>query len=272
MSALLFKNEPGLGPELYDEHYFQHTLPGIEHLDDEALIDGARDETVRFGGIGQGSRVLDFGCGRGSLAIALAQLGAHVVGVDYSPHAIKFAQQLKARFPKEIQSRVTYYQMSMEVLNFNSEFDTIVLNQVFEHLRNWELELLLGKFRQALKPDGAIVISTPNLDYIRYLFPLKRMVNLPFKIMKESLRIVRGKSKHASSPQKFFKEIFKVRYPESEHNALHINMQTPASIQKFLSEHGFQVKVACVDPRKNLIGQLAKPWWGETIWVSCKIR
>jgi len=261
----------GLGPELYDEHYFRHTLPGIEHLENPELIDGAAPDTVHFGRMKAGSRVLDFGCGRGSLAMALAYLGCLVTGVDYSPDAIRFAEAFKARFSKDIQDRVCYVHQSMNELDFQSEFDTIVLNQVYEHLYDWELDILLEKFRNALKPNGTLVISTPNLDYIHFLFPAKRIVNLPTKIIKECLRVLRGRSKHASSFGKFLREIFKIRYPESGHNKLHINMQTPGSIQKGLERAGFKVSVTCVDRHKNLLSVLMRRWWGETIWVSCQV-
>jgi 2-polyprenyl-3-methyl-5-hydroxy-6-metoxy-1,4-benzoquinol methylase len=260
----------GLGPELYNEHYFRHTLPGIEHLENPELIDGATPDTVRFGNIRTGAHILDFGCGRGSLAVALAHRGCFVTGVDYSQDALRFAEAFKEKFSHDIQDRVHYLHRSMSELDFQSEFDTIVLNQVYEHLYDWELDILLRKFREALKPDGTLVISTPNDHYIRYLFPTKRIINLPTKIVKESVRVLRGKSRHADSMSKFVREIFKIRYPESEHNQLHINMQTPSSMKKGLERAGFMASVTCVDRHKNWISILTRRWWGETIWATCQ--
>jgi len=264
------KKPPPLGPELYDKDYYLHSLPGIEYIDKIDAVDPVVTDTIRFGAIRPGQYILDFGCGRGALVIALAKKGCTTVGVDFSQDPIDFACEYLKRFPEDIQKRVELKRMETENLNFESEFDVIVFNQVYEHLHDWELDNLIPKFKQALKPRGILVISTPNLNYIRYLFPLKRILQLPFKIIKETLRVLRGKSKHVSSLKAFFKEIFKIRYPESEHTRLHINLQTPDSIQKFMEQKGFQISLECVDRRTNLLSRATQKWWGETIWLSCK--
>ncbi|MBI4372618.1 MAG: class I SAM-dependent methyltransferase [Candidatus Omnitrophica bacterium] len=261
------KKPPALSPELYGKDYYLHSLPGLEHLDPGA-VDPAVIETIKFGRIQSGHRVLDFGCGRGQLVIALAQKGSSVLGVDFSQDAIDFAREYARRFPDAVQNRVEFKQMTMEELNFEAQFDVIVFNQVYEHLHDWELEILIAKFKRALKPHGCLVISTPNLNYIRYLFPLKRLLEFPFKIVKQILRLLRGKKKHASSVKSFLKELFKIAYPESEHTRLHINLQTPGSIKKFMEQQGFRVTLECVDRHHNLLSLATRPWWGETIWIS----
>jgi 2-polyprenyl-3-methyl-5-hydroxy-6-metoxy-1,4-benzoquinol methylase len=260
----------GLSAALYDEFYYRHSLPGMEHLNDPNVIDEAGSDTIEVGAIKAGQNVLDFGCGRGACAIVLAQHGCHVLGVDYSSSAIKFANNFRTRFPSEIQEKVTFQKVTSEELEFKNKFDVIVFNQVYEHLYDWELETLFLKFKTALKKTGALVISTPNLDYVRFLYPLKRLTNLPFKILKETARVFRGTSKHATSFHKFLKEIFKIQYPKSEHTRLHINLQTPRSIQTFLSKQGFDVKVKCIDRHKNLLSLATERWWGETIWVCAR--
>ncbi len=262
---------PSLGPELYNQEYYRKSLPGLEYLEKD-IVDPAIAETIRFGRIASESRVLDFGCGRGNLILELAKRGASAVGVDFSLDAIEFAKSYAAGFPQEIQKRVRFMQLSMNEMNFEQEFDVIVFNQVYEHLYDWELKILLAKFKRALKKHGILVISTPNLDYIRYLFPLKRTLEFPFKLIKETLRVIRGKSKHASSPQKFLKEIFKIKYPDSEHTRFHINLQTPVTIQKFLTDEGFSVQAVCLDRHTNWLSRLTERWWGETIWVSSQLR
>ena len=259
-----------LSPKLYDKDYFLKSLPGIEYLDQMDIVDPAAEDTVRFGSIEAGFHVLDFGTGRGTLAIALAQRSSTALGVDFSQDAIDFAREYIKRFPQDIQNRVEFRRMDASELNFEFRFDAIVFNQVYEHLHDWELEILIQKFKRALKANRTLVISTPNLNYIRYLYPLKRILELPFKIIKEILRVLRRKSKHASSLPAFLKEIFKIKYPESEHTQLHINLQTPHSIRRFMEHQGFQSRVTCVDRHKNLISVITRPWWGETIWVSAK--
>lgn len=235
------EKQSGLGPELYDKNYYLHSLPGLEHAENPDVIDEAVSETIRVGNIKPGQRILDFGCGRGTCAIALAKYGCTVVGVDFSQEAIDFARGYIKRFPEDLQKRVSFSRLEIKNLGFEQEFDAVVLNQVYEHLQDWELEGLMQKFKKALKPGGALVISTPNLNYERFLYPLKRIIEFPFKTIKMMLRILRGKSKHSESIGQFFGELFKIRYPESEHTELHINLQTPGSIKKFMQKQGFLV-------------------------------
>ena len=268
---MTLKKPPSLGSELYDQDYYLKSLPGLEYLEKDT-VDPAILETIRFGLIASNHRVLDFGCGRGNLVIELAKRGCQAVGVDFSKSAIEFAHTYLKRFPEDIQNRIQFYQLTMNDLKFEQEFDAIVFNQVYEHLYDWELKILIEKFRRALRPAGKLVISTPNLNYIRYLFPLKRTLELPFKLIKESLRVLRGKSKHADSLKKFFKEILKIQYPESEHTKLHINLQTPSTIQKFMGQQGFVTQIKCVDYHRNPISRLTERWWGETIWVTAQLE
>lgn len=265
-------NSIPLPDSLYDEHYYARSLPGLEHLDNENLIDEAAPETVRIGAIQPADRVLDFGCGRGALCVALARYGCEVVGVDFSAEAIRFAEKLKKRFPAAVQKKIRFDCRKIEELSFQGEFDVIVLNQVYEHLHDWQLKILFAKLKRALKKGGVLVISTPNLNYLRFLYPVKRLVNLPAKMVKETIRLLRGKSRHAASPKAFFREIFKIRYPESEHTKLHINLQTPHSLGLFLSGQGLSAEIQCVDRHKNLIGLALRPWWGETLWARCYFK
>ena len=260
---------PALGPELYDKDYYLKSLPGLEYLEHDT-IDPAILETIRFSGAKAGHRILDFGCGRGNLVLELAKRGSNAVGVDFSKDAIEFAQSYAKQFPEEVRQRVQFFQLTLHELHFEREFDVVVCNQVYEHLHDGELKILIEKFKRALKPGGALIISTPNLNYIRYLYPLKRILEFPFKLIKQLLRLARRKSKHAASLGTFMKEIFKIKYPESEHTKLHINLQTLDSIQKFLEAMGFVVQVTCIDYRKNLISRFTQSWLGETIWVTAK--
>lgn len=258
-----------LSADSYNRNYYLKSLPGIEYL--EGKIDPAILKTIRLGAILPGERLLDFGCGRGNLTLELASRGCSAVGVDFSRDAIEFAEKYAQRFPEDVRKRAAFIHLTMEEFRFKNEFDVIVLNQVYEHLHDWELTLLLKKFKDALKSGGRLIISTPNLNYIRYLYPIKRMLEFPFKLIKELLRVLRRKSKHTSSFSAFLKEIFKIKYPESEHTKLHINLQTTSSLKKFVERAGFSADVLCVDDHTNWISKGTERWWGETIWAVAKV-
>jgi 2-polyprenyl-3-methyl-5-hydroxy-6-metoxy-1,4-benzoquinol methylase len=99
-----------------------------------------------------GALVLDLGCSQGVLAAPLARKGVQVVGVD-------------VRSPAEVSLALArYYQHDLEqplAIPEGRVFDYVVCSDVIEHvLRRAEL---LASVRRYLKPDGRLLISTPNI-------------------------------------------------------------------------------------------------------------
>lgn len=102
--------------------------------------------------IAEGSTVLDLGCSNGLLARPLLEKNVHVTGVDAGPGE-KLASEL-----------ADYYQRDLELpleLPYDRVFDYVVCADVIEHLKN-RAQLLRGA-RRYLKPDGRLIISTPNI-------------------------------------------------------------------------------------------------------------
>lgn len=103
----------------------------------------------------KGKTVLDAACGEGYGSFVLAQDARSVVGVDISPTAIKHAGKVYSQPNLEfIQSDVLNLQFT------DNSFDVIVSFETLEHLAEHE-ELLL-EFKRVLKPDGVLLISTPD--------------------------------------------------------------------------------------------------------------
>ena len=99
-----------------------------------------------------GSRVLDLGCSQGLLAEHLVRRGARVTGVD---------QEDPSRVSTLLE---TYHQRDLEealVLPEGRVFDEVIVSDVIEHVKN--RTQLLRSVRRHLKPDGRLVISTPNV-------------------------------------------------------------------------------------------------------------
>lgn len=107
------------------EHYFDRTATRTwERLTSDAPVSGIR-ATVREGRdrmrallLNQlpkdlrGARVLDAGCGTGSMAVELAQRGAEVVAVDISPALVGIAEN---RCPAELARRIEFRAGDMQV-------------------------------------------------------------------------------------------------------------------------------------------------------------
>ncbi len=113
---------------------------------------GSGSHAQIIGAIESGSAVLDLGCSNGLLARPLLEKNVRVTGVDAGPGE-KLASEL-----------ADYYQRDLELpleLPYERVFDYVVCADVIEHLKN-RAQLLRGA-RRYLKPDGRLIISTPNI-------------------------------------------------------------------------------------------------------------
>lgn len=93
----------------------------------------------------QGQRILDLGCGDGTLTEKLVQVGCEVVGVDASPEMVKAA---KAR-------GINAYVMDARELTFEQEFDAVFSNAVLHWVK--EPHLAVAGIARVLKPGGRFV-------------------------------------------------------------------------------------------------------------------
>lgn len=116
-----------------------------------------------------GKRVLDYGCGTGYGVAEIAMTARHVVAVDVSEDAIRYARQ---RFERDnIEFRVV---SGVESLPFrDASFDTVLSFQVIEHV--YDAKRYLSEIRRVLAPGGNLVLVTP--DRSTRLFPGQRPWN-----------------------------------------------------------------------------------------------
>jgi 2-polyprenyl-6-hydroxyphenyl methylase/3-demethylubiquinone-9 3-methyltransferase len=102
-----------------------------------------------------GRRAADVGCGAGLLAEPLARLGAEVSGLDAAPENIAAAREHALG-----QGLAIDYQVgSVEALERGS-YDLVTCLEVVEHVA--EPRAFVHGLAAALKPDGLLILSTPN--------------------------------------------------------------------------------------------------------------
>jgi 2-polyprenyl-3-methyl-5-hydroxy-6-metoxy-1,4-benzoquinol methylase len=104
-----------------------------------------------------GYRVLDLGCGEGYGAYLLSGRAAEVVGYDISAETIAGATEKYSRFAGHLSFK-TYD--GAHVPEDDRSCDLVTCFQVIEHVR--DPESFLGEVKRILKPQGVLVISTPN--------------------------------------------------------------------------------------------------------------
>jgi SAM-dependent methyltransferase len=111
------------------------------------------------------SRVLDLGCGTGTLCCALAQRGHTVTGVDPA------APMLAIAASKPHAEKVEWIQSRAEDYRSEDRFDLIVMmGHVFQILlTDEEVIAVLANMRRHLKPGGRAAFETrnPDIDWAR---------------------------------------------------------------------------------------------------------
>jgi 2-polyprenyl-3-methyl-5-hydroxy-6-metoxy-1,4-benzoquinol methylase len=107
----------------------------------------------------RGRSVLDVGCGEGRSSALLAKLGATVMGIDISPGSIEVARR-RAELDG-VADRTSFVCAPLETAELpESHFDVIWCDAILHHLLN-DLDVILPRFRQWVKPGGIVILSEP---------------------------------------------------------------------------------------------------------------
>jgi len=107
--------------------------------------------------------VLDVGCAQGTLAILLAERGHHVLAVDIRQAFLDYARTRWERGDVRFLAANIFDRPDL------GSFDLVFGNQIIEHLV-YPAEFLRTLASYA-RPDGVLVVSTPNHHYFRSNLP-----------------------------------------------------------------------------------------------------
>jgi len=116
----------------------------------------------------RGGRVIEIGCGSGFLTLELARHNLDVTGVDISPKNIEVAKRYreKNRSNKNFGS-LQYIHGDVTSMNLgDNKFDTVIFFGTLHHIR--DLDKVLSKMHDAMKPNGNIIICEPVRGNITY--------------------------------------------------------------------------------------------------------
>ncbi|MEE9211318.1 MAG: class I SAM-dependent methyltransferase [Phycisphaeraceae bacterium] len=144
--------------QAYDESYYGKGEAKFTGLIEKVLdqFRSARARRVRRY-IAPPAKILDIGCGNGRFLGCLIEQGFDGYGIELSGKAAQRARQIPG-----VQLKVG----RLEAADYNEHvFDGICMWHVFEHLT--EPKTTLRIIRKILKPDGYLLMSTPNIDSVQ---------------------------------------------------------------------------------------------------------
>jgi len=107
-----------------------------------------------------GEKILDAGIGTGNLAVKMAERGAIVTGIDFSPVALAIAK-------KKIPSLETHeVDLTKGLGKFEDNyFDVIVSSNVLYNIPRNQRDFVVKEFKRKLKPGGRIVLANVLRDF-----------------------------------------------------------------------------------------------------------
>lgn len=108
------------------------------------------------------ARVLDLGCGNGSLCRSIQAAGFAVEGCDPSEEGVQQAKQASPEIPFR---RLSVYDEVPD--SWQGNFDVVVCTEVVEHL--YDPRALPRIAAEVLKPGGVILVTTPYHGYLKNL-------------------------------------------------------------------------------------------------------
>jgi len=149
--------------EFYSHHYRQYyhkvEVPTLEHIQAYELDRRAAytaDYLSQYGLLADCKRMLDVGCGEGSILREVKRRSpeTYLIGIEPGQGFSKFA-----RIHADC---IVYASLSELITRQDSAFDLIVVNHVLEHVDN-PVQFLLT-LKQVLSDDGKIYLDVPDVS------------------------------------------------------------------------------------------------------------
>jgi 2-polyprenyl-3-methyl-5-hydroxy-6-metoxy-1,4-benzoquinol methylase len=167
--ATVFMKWLETSPKDYDRGIQLLTLGKIQRIKD----------TIAENYVRAGTRVLEIGCGTGTLTQMMAQRGAIVTGIDASPRMLAEAEKKVKDANLEERVSLKYMDAAMVGDRFSAaSFDLIVSTLVFSELPLDDQRFVLEACRKLLTPNGRLLIADeviPAKSITRLLFYLVRL-------------------------------------------------------------------------------------------------
>jgi len=177
---------------------------GVEEWNDANALDLLRREFPGFDAMIGDKGVLDFGCGNGWQALAMAQGGAgYVLGVDTNERCLRTARDLAARHSLPTGRLGFAHSIGPDMLG---GFDVAISQNSFEHLA--DPASALRQLRHAVRPRGLVLITFGPPWLAPYGSHMYFFTNLPWVHLLFSERtVMRVRSRFRSDGAQRYEEV-----------------------------------------------------------------
>jgi demethylmenaquinone methyltransferase/2-methoxy-6-polyprenyl-1,4-benzoquinol methylase len=135
----------------------------INDLQSFGLHRNWKRRVVDLARVSPGARALDLCCGTGALAFALAQRGAEVTGLDFSPQMLEVAAARQRKIPRSCQAGVRplrsphFQQGDAQELPFaENSFDIVTVGYGLRNLAGWQRGL--EEMRRVARPGARLIV------------------------------------------------------------------------------------------------------------------
>ena len=148
--------EPFFGPvaEHLGEAYLRYDFTKGTRQECKFLLEELR--------LKKGARLLDVGCGPGRHAVAFAQAGLAVTGVDVSSRFLEIA----AKSASEAGVKPAFFECDARQMPFDNEFDAVVsICQGGFGLMGGDDSVVLRRMADATKSNGKVILTAFNAYY-----------------------------------------------------------------------------------------------------------
>jgi SAM-dependent methyltransferase len=108
---------------------------------------------LEFAGVQPGDRVLDVGCGTGTLSLALAEHGAKVVGMDASESYLEGARRRRSH-PDVTYEHGDACHLRYPTASFDASVSTLAIDVIPE------VDLVAAEMRRVTRPGGVVACGT----------------------------------------------------------------------------------------------------------------
>jgi len=145
--------------DYYDNYVTKQKKKGI-NIRHRSILKKCKEAGLR-----RDSRVLEIGCGIGTLTTLLGKYcsAGQVLGVDISPESISVARQLT-----ESLTNVKYEVSDMSNFKTGIRFDFVIFPDVLEHIPVAQHKSLFSVIREHSHESSSLCIHIPNPPYLRY--------------------------------------------------------------------------------------------------------